>query len=149
MKFDSKKNHIVRNLATSLVLYERIDTTETKAKVVKSFLDAVLARSKKDNLNAVRYLNGIFFDRNATKKIIEELLPRYENRNSGFIKSYHLKNRLGDNAAMMRLELVDRKVFVDKEDKNEVKSAETKAEDKKSAESSEVQTKVRTKKNEK
>jgi hypothetical protein len=54
-------------------------------------------------------------DKNAVKKIIDELIPRYETRTSGFIKSYHLKNRLGDNAPMMHLELIDKKVFVTKE----------------------------------
>jgi large subunit ribosomal protein L17 len=145
MKYDSKKNHIIRNLATSLVLYEQIDTTETKAKVVKSFLDKILASAKKGGLTTIRELNGIFFDRNATKKIMAELTPRYEGRNSGFIKSYHLKNRLGDNAKMMRLELVDRKVFVDpakEETKKVVK------EDKKVKDSDvKVETKVRTRKN--
>jgi len=109
------RNHLIRNLATSLVLFEKVDTTEAKAKEVKSFLDALIARSKKADLNAIRSLKAVLFDQNAVKKIIGELIPRYSNRNSGFIKSYRLKNRLGDNSAMIRLELVDKKVFVDKE----------------------------------
>lgn len=116
------RDHLVRNLATSLVLFETIDTTTAKAKEVKSFLDQVIARSKKADLNTIKKLHTIFFDRNAIKKVIEELVPRYKERNSGFIKSYHLKNRLGDNACMMRLELVDKKVFVEKAKEKSAKS---------------------------
>ncbi|MFA7253534.1 MAG: 50S ribosomal protein L17 [Patescibacteria group bacterium] len=130
-KFGRKKahrEHMLRNLATSLVLYETIDTTMPKAKEIKSYVERVIARSKKGDLNAIRKLHKIFFDKNAVDKIIKELVPRYTTRNSGFIKSYHLKNRLGDNSEMMRLELIDKKVFVDesKEDKSKnVKAEET------------------------
>lgn len=108
---------MVRNLATSLVLYEAIETTEAKAKEVKSFLDKIIARNKDTSFQTIRNLNAIFFDHNATKKMIEELIPRYESRKSGFIRSYRLKNRLGDNSKVIRLELVDRKVFVEVEKK--------------------------------
>jgi large subunit ribosomal protein L17 len=106
---------MLRNLATSLILFEQLETTETKAKAVKSFVDRILSGAKTSDFNTVRSLNKIFFDKNAVKKIVEELVPRYEKRNSGFIRSFHLRNRLGDNSAMMRLELIDKKVFVEKE----------------------------------
>jgi large subunit ribosomal protein L17 len=111
----SNKGHILRNLATSLILFEQLETTETKAKAVKSYVDKILAGAKTSDFNSIRTLNKVFFDKNAVKKVVEELVPRYKSRNSGFIRSFHLKNRLGDNAAMMRLELIDKKVFVDKE----------------------------------
>jgi len=122
----SDRNHLLRNLATSLVLFEKIDTTEAKAKEVKSFLDSIIARHKENNFNTIRSLNAIFFDRNAVDKIINELIPRYQGRASGFIKSYRLKNRLGDNSSMIRLELVDRKVFVSKD--SEIKETENQTE---------------------
>ena len=117
-EFSRKKahrEHMLRNLATSLILYEKVDTTLAKAKETKSYVERLLARSKEGGLNTIRSLNALLFDRNATKKIIDELIPRYKDRKTGFIHSYYLKNRLGDNSAMMRLVLVDRKVFVDKE----------------------------------
>jgi len=124
------RDHLLRNLATSLILFETIDTTQAKAKEVKSLLDQVIARSKKADLNAIKKLHTIFFDKNAVKKVIEELVPRYKNRNSGFIKSYHLKNRLGDNAEMMRLELVDKKIFVTEEKVAKVSKKVEKVEEK-------------------
>lgn len=113
------RDHLLRNLATSLVLYEQIDTTLAKGKEVKSFLDKIIARSKNTDLATIKQLNKIFFDKNAVKKITLELVPRYKDRNSGFIKSYRLKNRLGDNAPMIRLVLVDKMVFADNEKKEE------------------------------
>jgi len=113
-KLSRNKDHrelMLRNLATSLVLYERIDTTEAKAKEVKTFLDKIIADAKPNNLAAIRKLHTVFLDRNAVKKTIEVLVPRYEGRESGFTHTYHLKNRLGDNAPMIRVELVDRKVM--------------------------------------
>ena len=112
------REHMLRNLATSLVLYEKIDTTVPKAKELKSFIDHLLASSKKADLTTIRNLNKVFFDKNAVKKVIEVLVPRYTKRSSGFTKTFGLQNRAGDNAAMMRIELIDKKVFV--EDKKEV-----------------------------
>jgi len=115
----SNREHLIRNLATSLVLYETIDTTQAKAKEVKAFLEKVIAKSKSADLPAMRNSYSVFFDNNAAKKMIKELVPRYADRKSGFIKSYILKNRNGDNAPMMRLELVDKKVFINTEAKEE------------------------------
>jgi len=107
------RDHLMRNLSTSLILFETIDTTEAKAKEVKPFVEKIISRSKKDNLESKRYLSSVLFDDNAAKKVSLELLPRYKERKSGFVRSFHLKNRLGDNAPMMRLSLVDAKVFVE------------------------------------
>lgn len=123
-KFGRKKSnreHMLRNLAASLILFESIETTEAKAKETKRFVDRILARNKTTGLTEKRNLIKIFFDKNATDKVFNELIPRYEARKSGFVRSFHLKNRLGDNAPMMRLELVDKKVFVEKTTKAETK----------------------------
>ncbi|PIS07557.1 50S ribosomal protein L17 [Candidatus Berkelbacteria bacterium CG10_big_fil_rev_8_21_14_0_10_43_13] len=106
-------NHMLRNLATSLILYEKVDTTAPKAKELKSYIDHILAQSKTADLKTHRNLNTIFFDKNAVKKVVEVLIPRYTDKASGYTVSYNLKNRLGDNAAMMRVELVDKKVFIE------------------------------------
>lgn len=119
------RNHLIRNLATSLVLYETIDTTEAKAKEIKSYIDRVLARNKTTDFNAIRNLNTIFFDKNAVKKVIEELVPRFADRKSGFCKSYHLKNRAGDNSKMMRVELIGKKTIVKKDEKVKTKADKT------------------------
>lgn len=101
----------MRNLAASLVLYEKIETTEAKAKDVKSYVEHMITISKAGDLNAYRRLLAYFYDKNAAKKVYDELSKRYASRTSGFIRLYHIGNRLGDNSKMARLELVDRKIF--------------------------------------
>lgn len=124
------REHTLRNLVTSLVLFEQMETTEAKAKEVKRLVDRLISRNKAGDLNARRALHGYLFDKNAVAKVIEELIPRYQTRPSGFTKSYHLKNRAGDNAPMMRLELVDHKVFVGDQKKAAKEETSTKAEKK-------------------
>jgi large subunit ribosomal protein L17 len=101
----ASRKSLLRNLATSLVLYERIETTEAKAKEVKSEVEHLLSVAKKNDLATRRHLLGYFFDKNATKKVLEVLVPRYEKTSSGFIKTYRKGKRLGDNAMIMILEL--------------------------------------------
>jgi large subunit ribosomal protein L17 len=126
-KNKNSEEHAIRNMVTSLVLYEKIDTTKPKAKMLKSYIDKIISRSKKADLAAIRNLHKIFFDDNAVKKVIEVLVPRYKDRTSGFTRTYNLKNRLGDNAEMMRVELIDKKVFIsDEKETAPVKKAETK-----------------------
>jgi large subunit ribosomal protein L17 len=133
-KLGRKKAHresVIRNLAASLVVFETVNTTVAKAKTVKSFIDKLLARAQKNDLATRRALLGILYDKNAVDKIFNELVDRYRGRKSGFVKSYHLKERLGDNAPMMRLELVDKKTFITKEietgaEPKKVKENETK-----------------------
>jgi large subunit ribosomal protein L17 len=122
----SNREHMIRNLATSLILFETIDTTLAKAKDVKIYTEKLISACKKqEGLNAIRKASTVFFDKNATKKMIDELLPRYKDRQSGFITSFKIKNRAGDNSEMMRLELMDKKVFVDKKADKEVKAKES------------------------
>ena len=116
------RKSLLRNLATSLVLYEQIDTTRAKAKEVRPCVEKLISIGKKHDLTAYRKLLSYFYDRNAAKKIYHELSDRYAERNSGFVRVFHLEPRLGDNSEMIRLQLVDHKVFIDKSKKKEKKS---------------------------
>jgi len=108
----AQRKSLLRNLSASLVLYERIDTTAAKAKEVKSVVERLITIGKKQDLSSYRRLISYLYDKNAAKKIYRDLVPRYKNRQSGFIKSYRLENRPGDGSEIIRLELVDRKVFI-------------------------------------
>lgn len=122
-KYANRKSTL-RNLATSLILYERIKTTTAKAKELKPVIERLLSRAAKNDLVAHRYLLSYLFDENATKKVIEVLVPRFKNIKSGYVKTYHLSPRLGDGAEMMIIELVkgeikEEKIVEDKDAKNE------------------------------
>ena len=106
---DNHRKSLLRNLATSLVLYEEIKTTKAKAKEVKPIVEKLINRAKKsqsNNLVVRRKLLGYFFDKNATRKVFEVYGPRYAKINSGFVKTYNLGSRLGDNAHLVLLKLV-------------------------------------------
>lgn len=106
---DNHRKSLLRNLATSLVLYEEIKTTKAKAKEVKPIVEKLINRAKKsqsNNLSIRRQLLGYFFDKNATRKVFEVYVPRYAKIGSGFVKIYHLGLRSGDNAQMVLLKLV-------------------------------------------
>ncbi len=133
-----KKAHrvsLMRNLATSLFLYESIETTEAKAKELRSIVDRVITKAKPADLNATRYVSRILFDKNAVKKVINEIVPRYAKRTSGFTRIIKLNNRLGDRAPKVIIELMDKKVFV-KNDSKDIVDAKKDTKDK-------VDTKIR------
>jgi len=103
-KYANRKSTL-RNLATSLVLYEKIKTTTAKAKEVKPIVEHLINSARKNDLVARRALLGYLFDENAVKKVFEDILPRYKDIKTGFIKEYKLGPRLGDGAEMTILGL--------------------------------------------
>jgi len=121
---------MLRNLTTSLILYEKIDTTLEKAKETKTVFEKIISGAKVNNLSSYKKISSYLFDNKAAQKVRDELIVRYKDRNSGFVRLFNLPNRLGDNAKMARLELIDRKVFVSAEKKEETNSGENKLEKK-------------------
>lgn len=126
-RIKSNRESLIRNLVTSLILYESIETSLAKAKEVKIFCDHMIPRAKSADLIAIKYLNTILFDKNAVKKVMKELLPRFANRQSGFVRIYKTGNRLGDNAPTAIVELVDKKVFIETKIAKEKKEKPAKA----------------------
>ena len=100
----ANRKSTLRNLATSLVLYERITTTVAKAKELKPVVEHLINKARPMDLSSRRRLLAYLFDENATKKVLEILVPRFKDTPTGFIKSYRLRRRLGDGAEMMILE---------------------------------------------
>lgn len=98
---------MLRNLATSIILYEKVKTTKAKAKLVVPIVEKLITKSKKSStMNAMRYLNAYFLDKNASKKLVRELLDRYKERGSGFVRLTNLGFRAGDAAPMVQIELI-------------------------------------------
>lgn len=103
---------IERNMVTSLVLYESIRVTKQRAKVVQPLIDRLIAQAKRNAAhNAVRNLNAVFTDQNASRKVMEVLLKRYANRSSGFTRAIPVGARKGDGAEMVDLELIDKQTL--------------------------------------
>ncbi len=98
---------MLKNLTTSIILYEKVKTTEAKAKLVKPVIEKLISKAKKkDAVTANRDLNAYLPDKNATKKIMRELINRYKDRSSGFVRLTKIGFRAGDAAPMVQIELV-------------------------------------------
>ncbi|OGL87217.1 50S ribosomal protein L17 [Candidatus Uhrbacteria bacterium RIFCSPLOWO2_02_FULL_48_12] len=101
------RNLMLRNLASSLILYEKVTTTTARAKAVKSMVERLISLGRKGDLAARRELLRILPVKNAAAKVVEDLGPRYKNRTGGYSRIIKLSRRLGDNAKTVRLELID------------------------------------------
>lgn len=108
-KLGRKKEHrerTLRNLATSLVLYEKVETTEAKAKSVIPLVERLITRARKNTLESRRYAKSLLFDMNAVSKLFDDLEKRQDGRTSGFVRITKLSPRMGDSAKMAQLELL-------------------------------------------
>ena len=98
LKFNRDKGHkdaMLRNLATSIILYEKVKTTKTKAKAIAPVVDHLIQISKEENkMNAIRKINKIVLDKNASKKLMEGIIFLY--RQLGILPSV-IKSRSKDH----------------------------------------------------
>ena len=101
-------NMLQRNLVTSVLLYEKVRTTLKRAQVVRPQIEQIITLAKKkDVMNAIRAINTVVTDKNASRKVMEVLKARYNARQSGFTRIVPLGMRVGDGAKLVSLELVD------------------------------------------
>jgi len=98
---------LFRNLVTDLLNYEKITSTEAKAKEIRSLAEKMITLGKKGGLNARRQALSFILDENITAKVFNELAPRYAERPGGYTRLIKLGPRLGDGAPMVRIELVE------------------------------------------
>ncbi len=96
-----------RNLVTDLLRYEKLVTTEAKAKEVRGMAERIITLGKDGDLHARRRALAFVTDKKVVKKLFDELAPRYADRPGGYTRVVKLGPRLGDGAAMARLELVE------------------------------------------
>ncbi len=97
---------LYRNLVTDLLRYEKIATTEAKAKEVRSIAEKIITLGKRGNLHARRQALAFVNDKKVVDKLFEDIGPRYAERQGGYTRIIKLGPRHGDGAAMAQLELV-------------------------------------------
>ncbi|MFC1860274.1 50S ribosomal protein L17 [Chloroflexota bacterium] len=95
-----------RNLVTDLLSYEKIATTEAKAKEVRGLAEKMITLGKQGGLPSRRRALSFILDEKVADKVFAELAPRYAERPGGYTRITKLGPRLGDGAAMVQLELV-------------------------------------------
>ncbi len=102
----SHRRALYRNLVTDLLDYEKITTTEAKAKEVRGLTEKMITLGKKGGLHSRRQALSFVIDKKVAEKMFAELALRYAERPGGYTRITKLGPRLGDRAAMVQLELV-------------------------------------------
>jgi large subunit ribosomal protein L17 len=93
-------------LATSVFLYEKVTTTEAKAKAVLPMVERLITHAKSGSIAARRIAKATLFDPNAVAKLFEDVRDRRGTRESGFVRLTKLPVRPGDGASMASIELL-------------------------------------------
>ena len=117
MRHNRKINHLGRtashraamlaNMAVSLIKHKRITTTVEKAKALKKFVEPLLTKSKNDTTNSRRVVFSYLQDKYAVTELFKEISVKIADRPGGYTRIIKTGHRLGDNAAMCFIELVD------------------------------------------
>lgn len=117
MRHGKKFNHLGRttshrkamlsNMATSLILHKRISTTLAKAKALRKYVEPILTRGKEDSTHSRRMVFSYLQNKESVKTLFDEVSEKIANRPGGYTRILKTGNRLGDNAEMCIIELVD------------------------------------------
>lgn len=117
MRHGRKVNHLGRktghrksmlsNMASSLLLHKRITTTLAKARELRKFVEPLITKSKEDNTHNRRIVFSYLKNKNAVTELFREISVKVADRPGGYTRIIKLGNRLGDNAEMAMIELVD------------------------------------------
>lgn len=102
----SARRALLRGLATSIVLYENVNTTLAKAKAVRPLVERLITKGKIKTLVARRQLKAVLMSELAVNKVLEELGPRYATRPGGYTRIVKLGTRKGDGAEIAQIQFV-------------------------------------------
>jgi len=95
-----------RNMVTSFLKYEKIKTTDVKAKELKKVAEKMVTLGKRGDLHAKRQVLAFVRDREVVSKLFSEISVRYKDWNGGYTRIVKMGNRNGDNASMSMIELI-------------------------------------------
>lgn len=117
MRHGKKFNHLSRtashrsamlsNMASSLILHKRISTTLAKAKELRKYVEPLLTKSKQDTTHSRRMVFSYLQNKYSVKTLFDEVAEKISHRPGGYTRIIKLESRLGDNADMCIIELVD------------------------------------------
>lgn len=99
---------LFRNLVTSLLEHEKVETTEAKAKEIRGIADRMITLGKKGDLHSKRLALSYIKSRDVVAKLFDTLAPRAATRNGGYTRIVKTRIRYGDSAPMAVIELMDR-----------------------------------------
>jgi large subunit ribosomal protein L17 len=103
----SHRKAMLSNMACSLIEHKRINTTVAKAKALRGYIEPLLTKSKKDSTHSRRTVFGYLQNKDVVSELFRDVAPKIANRNGGYTRIIRTGYRLGDNAEMCLIELVD------------------------------------------
>ncbi|QPH41397.1 50S ribosomal protein L17 [Pedobacter endophyticus] len=104
---DSHRKAMLANMATSLIKAKRITTTLAKAKALRTYVEPLITKSKSDTTHSRRTVFSYLQDKEVVTILFREVAEKVANRPGGYTRIIKLNNRMGDNAEMALIELVD------------------------------------------
>jgi large subunit ribosomal protein L17 len=104
---DSHRKAMLGNMATSLILHKRITTTLAKAKALRVYVEPILTKAKSDTTHSRRIVFSYLQDKDAVTILFREIAEKIASRPGGYTRIIKMENRMGDNAEMALIELVD------------------------------------------
>lgn len=102
----NQRTALFKGLVRSLILHESIQTTAPKSKAIKGLVDKLIVKGKDKSNASVNFIKSILPHEEVMKKLIEDIAPRFKDRNSGFTQVARLGVRQGDGAMMVKMSLI-------------------------------------------
>lgn len=106
-KTSAHKKAMFNNMITSLLKYEKIETTKEKGRALKQLADKLIYRAKIDNVHNRRLVSKYVKDKAILTKLFKDIAPKYANKNGGFVRKILSYKRFGDGADMCIVMLCD------------------------------------------
>jgi large subunit ribosomal protein L17 len=103
----SHRKAMLANMASSLILHKRISTTTAKAKALRTYVEPLITKSKEDSTHSRRVVFSYLKDKTAVAELFRDVSPKIAERAGGYTRILKTGNRIGDNADMCIMELVD------------------------------------------
>lgn len=104
----SHRKALLRNLVTSLLQHEHLQTTDAKAKEMRRWVDRMITLGKRNTVHARRQAAAFVRGRDIVKKLFDDIAPRFASRPGGYTRITKLGSRHGDSAPVSLIELVER-----------------------------------------
>jgi large subunit ribosomal protein L17 len=104
---DSHRRAMLANMASSLILHKRITTTLAKAKALRVYVEPIITRSKDDSTHSRRTVFSYLQNKEVVSILFRDIATKVADRPGGYTRILKMGNRLGDNASMALIELVD------------------------------------------
>ena len=103
----SHRRALLANLAENLIIHKRIKTTDARAKELRRYIDPIVTKAKKGDLNSIRMIAKKIRHKNILDILLNDIAPVYDNRNGGYTRIIKLGFRDNDRASVSLIEFVD------------------------------------------